>query len=494
MSFTPKNPTLLGFHPDPSTVKVGEDYYCVTSSFEFHPGLPVYHSRDLRDWTLIGHVLTRGGQVADAARTLGGPWAPTIRHHDGLFYVAFADVGGRGMLLFTAEDAAGPWSDGLEIDVNGIDPDLAWDEDGACYLTFSALRLFGPERGRHDGIVQVRLDHHTGEVLTAERRLWSGTGGCFPEMPHLYRERGWWYLLIAEGGTERGHAVSIARSRTPDGGFEGCPANPILSHRGTDLPVQNVGHGDLVPAPGGDGWAFVMLGMRTKGGNRAFSPLGRETFTTRVVWDGDWPVMEPVHLSEPESDSWTVPFGLQTLGEQWVGMRALPAHLIAGAALPARPGGGSLDDPLCALVGFRQPHQTIRFSAQVDASRGVGGVVVRLDEQHHYSVELGHRVVTARGRVATIEQAWTAEVPAGPITLWIETAPPADGPGGLRWIAPDFLRLGFDGPDGPVTLAELDGRYLSAEPTASFTGRLLGLFCTSGLITVGAVAYRGSNA
>jgi beta-xylosidase len=120
------------------------------------------------------------------------------------------------------------------------------------------------------------------------RNIWSGTGLMFPEAPHLYQIDGWWYMVIAEGGTERGHAVSIARSKNPDGPFESCPSNPILSARSTARPIQNTGHADLVQTSEGD-WVMVMLGMRTRGNTRAFSSLGRETFATNFVWKDGWP-------------------------------------------------------------------------------------------------------------------------------------------------------------------------------------------------------------
>ncbi|GFJ92606.1 hypothetical protein Prum_062480 [Phytohabitans rumicis] len=217
------NPTIAGFYPDPSVVRVGDDYYLACSTFEYLPGIPVFHSRDLVSWTRVGHVVGRPEQLAvGQVPTGGGAWAPTIRHHDGLFWVAVTDALGRGTLLFTAPDPAGPWSDGAVVEgVDGIDPDLAWDADGTCYLTYSALRLSGDNMGAHDGIEQVRIDPYAAKALEEPRSMWSGTGLMFPEAPHLYQRDGWWYLMIAEGGTERGHAVSIARGRRPDGPFEG---------------------------------------------------------------------------------------------------------------------------------------------------------------------------------------------------------------------------------------------------------------------------------
>ena len=135
------NPALPGFYPDPSICRVGDDYYLACSTFEYLPGIPVFHSTDLASWALVGHVADRPGQLDPRVPTLGGAWAPTIRFRDGVFHVVVTDAMGRGTLLFTAADPAGPWSDGLELEVPGIDPDLAWDADGTAYITYSGLLL-----------------------------------------------------------------------------------------------------------------------------------------------------------------------------------------------------------------------------------------------------------------------------------------------------------------------------------------------------------------
>ncbi|MGA9595510.1 MAG: glycoside hydrolase family 43 protein, partial [Acidimicrobiia bacterium] len=208
------NLIIPGFNPDPSVVKVGADYYLATSSFEYQPGLPIYHSRDLTEWELIGNVIDRPGILEEGVRTAGGIWAPTIRYHGGRFVLIVTDAMGRGNMVFTADDPAGPWSDPVLLrDIDGIDPDLAWDDDGTCYLTFSGLLLGAGFQ--HLGIQQVRIDLETGRALEGPRSLWSGSGLMFPEAPHLYHVGDWWYLMIAEGGTERGHSVSIARSDRP---------------------------------------------------------------------------------------------------------------------------------------------------------------------------------------------------------------------------------------------------------------------------------------
>ena len=293
------NPLIPGFNPDPSVVLADGVYYPVTSTFEYLPGIPVYRSTDLVTWTHIGNVATRPEQPAvDEVATGGGVWAPTIRHRDGVFYVIVTiAMTPRGCVVFTATDPAGQWSDGVTIDgVGGIDPDLAWDEDGTAYVTFSGLHISGEQVGQHLGIQQVRVDLAAGKALEAPRSLWSGTGLKFPEAPHLYHRGDSWYLVIAEGGTERGHGVSVARGPSPEGPFEGHPANPVLSARSTSRPIQNTGHADLVATPDG-GTALVLLGVRPLGLAQSFSPLGRETFITPVSWAGGWPQTEPVPLA-----------------------------------------------------------------------------------------------------------------------------------------------------------------------------------------------------
>ena len=206
---------------------------------------------------MIGNIITRPEQAElENVPTPGGVWAPTIRHRDGVFYVIVTIMlGGRGCVVFTATDAAGPWSDGLSIPaVHGIDPDLAWDDDGTAYVTYAHL---------DQGIFQVRVDLDSGEALAEPSAVGRGSGLYAPEGPHLYRRGDYWYLLVAEGGTDRGHAVSIARGHSPAGPFVWHPGNPILSARSTDSPVQNLGHADLVDGPDGL-TVMAMLGCPTR--------------------------------------------------------------------------------------------------------------------------------------------------------------------------------------------------------------------------------------
>ncbi|SCE00128.1 Beta-xylosidase [Streptomyces sp. BpilaLS-43] len=491
------NPVIPGFSPDPSICRAGDDFYLATSSFEYVPGVPVWHSRDLVHWRLIGHALDRASQLdlPESTGASGGVYAPTLRYHDGRFWMITTVVGGAGTVLVTARDPAGPWSDPVPVDIPGIDPDLAWDEDGTCWCVYS-----------DGGIHGARIDPGTGARLGEPVAMWSGSGLQYPEGPHLYRIDGWWYLLLSEGGTERGHAMSLARSRTLPGPFTPHPANPVLSHRSTGHPVQNTGHGDLVQARDGTWW-MVLLGTRPRGDTPKFHGLGRETFLVPVRWEDGWPLPGPVELRahapalpphpwppEPDRDDFDSPVPAPC----WVTARRLdpaavrlgerPGHLV----LHARAAG--LDTPGAVFVGRRQrdPDCTARTRVTVDAD-GRGGLAVRLDEAHHYEVETGGGTVRAVARIGPLSHSVAEHrVPPGPMTLRIDITttvdlPPtvtgrdAPVPPGLRVGGPDTLRLGYETADGGFTvLADLDGRYLTTEVAGGFTGRVIGMYATRG--------------
>ncbi|GGP79929.1 glycoside hydrolase family 43 protein [Saccharothrix coeruleofusca] len=487
------NPVIPGLHPDPSACRVGEDYYLVCSSFEYFPGVPIFHSRDLVHWRQLGNVLDRPSQLPlppDAAAS-DGIYAPTIRHHDGRFWLITTNVSHGGNFIVTAERPEGPWSDPVWIDLPGIDPDLAWDEDGNCWCAFA-----GADGPAFHGVRIARVDPEAGKVLEGPFPAWAGTGLQWPEAPHLYRIGQWWYLVIAEGGTERGHTVAVARARSPRGPWEAAPNNPVLTHRSTNQPIQSTGHADLVTTPDGQWW-MILLGTRPRGYSPGFHVLGRETFLTPVRWEDGWPHVGPVNLRErapgpprplevePVRDDFDAP----VLAPRWISPRSRPDD---AWSLTERPGwltlratGSTLDRPGCTFVGRRQRHQDSRTAVLLDPGSGRAGLSVRMDEAHHYDLEVADGQVSVIARIGPLRQSTaTRPVPPGPLVLTITTRPaaqrpPAEGePSGLHVAAPDFIA--FHVGDDPLPLAELDGRYLSTEVATGFTGRVIGMYVTEG--------------
>lgn len=470
-------PVIPGFFPDPSVCRVGEDHYLVNSSFEYAPGIPIWHSRDLRTWTQLGNVLTRESQFpAGVSAASRGIYAPTIRHRDGLFFVVGTNVERGGeQFVVTATDPAGPWSDPIVFPgLGGIDPDLAWDDDGSCHLTYCALdEALRPEDGSLPVIAQARIDLERGILLEEPRVIWRGSGLAHPEGPHLYRHDGWWYLLTAEGGTERGHAVSIARSRSIAGPFDSAPTNPIFSRRSTGFPVQNTGHADLVERPDGD-WAMVYLGVRPRGFTPGFHVVGRETFLARIAWVDDWPVVRTDDVLPDRADTAFVDdFSAAELHPRWVS----PHGVLPGP----HPAGGVALGPDDLAVRVRDLRW--RFEARVDATAAVA-LRVRLDEHHWYEITLDGTAAGVRARIGPLEASVGSARATGDIVTLIVEAVDATHDG------PDDLRFGLIDADGERWIASLDGRYLSTEVAGGFTGRTLGLRALGPTpVRVGGVRY-----
>jgi len=487
------NPVIPGFHPDPSICRVGDEYFLVTSTFTYFPGVPIFRSTNLVDWVQIGNVLDRRDQL-DLRSTQGntslGVFAPTLRHHDGRFWmittVCTHDQGLRNFYV-TADDPARPWSDPIFVDVVGIDPDLAWDDDGNCWV-HTAL----------GAISRCRIHDRTGAVLDAPVTTWSGTGLQYPEAPHLLRRGEHWYLLIAEGGTERGHAVSIARGPSPTGPWESCPQNPIVSHRSTDRPIQNTGHADLVEAPDWSWW-MVLLGARPRGMTPNFHVLGRETFLVPVEWVDDWPVVGELRLDmdvRPPGVDVVVPsstrddFDAATWDPRWLGIRA---PLTARASLDERPGWltlhgtDSLEDDEPAFVGRRQQDAQCRVRALVDAGDAAeAGLTVWMDDRAHYDVVVVGERVVVRARIGPLtDEVASAPAPARSVVLEVRCVADESG------AEPDLVALGCEDEHGEfLVLTMLPGRYLSTEVADGFTGRVIGMFAAGGTAAFDWFEYR----
>ncbi|MEV7694043.1 family 43 glycosylhydrolase [Microbacterium sp. NPDC089189] len=476
-------PIIAGFHPDPSICRVGGDYYLVNSSFEYWPGVPVWHSTDLVRWEQIGNALSVDEAAAGTSVASGGIYAPTIRHHDGRFWIITTDVGnGGGQIVVSAVDPRGPWSAPLRLEgLVGIDPDLAWDGDD-CLVTFCATS------GPVTGIAQARVDLGTGRVLETPRALWAGAGLAYPEAPHLYEREGWWYLVLAEGGTERGHGVTVARSASPRGPFEGHPRNPILSHRSTTHPVQNTGHADLVQREDGE-WAAVYLGVRPRGMTPMFHVNGRETFLAGVRWEDGWPVFDEERYDIPVRDRSFEETFAGALHPRWVSPGAPVLQQLTrsddGARVHAVDGAGQTPSAIVARV---TDHRWT-FTAEIDDVTGTAVVLVRLDDAHSAEVRVADGRASTALRIGPIAQDLTAPVPVsdGPVLVGIRSvASETSGPDDLEfWAESGGVRH---------ALGRTDGRYLSTEVAGGFTGRVVGIRAIDGSFRVGCVTYTGFDA
>jgi len=463
-------PIVPGFHPDPTICRVGDDYYLAHSSFEYFPGAPIFHSRDLVTWTQIGNILDRRSQFRhEVTGPSTGIYGSTLRHHDGRFWFATTNVSdfGSGQLIVHAERPEGPWSDPVFVpEAIGIDPDLCWDDDGQCYLTWHLLDFTVGAQG----IRQAPIDLATGELLEPSYPVWQGSGMPMAEGPHLHRIGDWWYILLAEGGTERGHSTTVARGRSPRGPFESCPWNPVFTHRSTDHPVQNVGHADLVDAPDGS-WAAVYLGVRPRGSTPGFHVLGRETFLAGVDWVDGWPVWDAGRFEIPQRiTDFADEFDQDALHPRWVVPDGEPTTLIrvdAGGVSFRRSGRPA--DVLCARVA------DLAWRADATVERA-GSLGVRLDDRHWCALELADGVARVRVQIGDASrELGRLRTSASRIGLRVEATAPRTRPIPFGHAGPDELVLSVVDGDAVVELARLDGRYFSTEVGGGFTGRMLAL-------------------
>jgi xylan 1,4-beta-xylosidase len=282
------NPIIPGFAPDPSIVRVGDDFYLINSTFEYFPGVPVYHSTDLINWELISYALHDSSQAElSGLKSSDGIHASTIRHHDGLFYVITTNNVDGNMVNFivTAEDPRGPWSAPYVLDgAPGIDPSLFFDDDGRAWYVGNHM----PPDPEFDGQAEIwlqELDLDSMQLQGERHYLWRGCcGGVWAEGPHIYKKNGYYYLLISEGGTAFEHALSVATSKDITGPYRNNPRNPVLTHRqlSYDTPITGVGHADIVELEDGR-WYAVALGWRLIDGRHGI--LGRETFLVPMTWE-----------------------------------------------------------------------------------------------------------------------------------------------------------------------------------------------------------------
>jgi xylan 1,4-beta-xylosidase len=492
------NPILPGFYPDPSICRVGQDYYLVTSTFAYFPGIPVFHSRDLINWEQIGYALDRPSQLdLDGVGHSEGIFAPTIRYYQGAFYLTTTNISKGGNFIVKANNPAGPWSDPYWLpDAPGIDPSLFFNSDGKAYYVGTRPAPEGPKYFGNWEIWLQELDLKQMKLTGESIPLWRGAiqNVAWPEGPHLYFKNGWYYLLISEGGTDYYHAITVARSKDIAGPYEGNPANPILTHRqlGRFYPIQNVGHGDLVQTQNGEWW-MVALGSRPYGGY--YRNLGRETFLLPVVWEDGWPVVSPGNgrveqsyivpnlasaplKSEESRDEFEAPVlekcwqFLRTPREAFWSLSERPSYLRLYAK-PAR----MTDLASPAFIGRRQQHFDFTVKTvmefQPEPGEEAGLVLIQSNEyQYRFGLIFSAEEQTLQIRLIKCEKG-------------METVLAKKKFGGFRICLKIMARgqdyhflYGSDSEADTILIENVNGRILSTDVAGGFVGTFIGVFAS----------------
>ena len=489
------NPVIRGMNPDPSIVRVGSEYFLTTSSFEYFPSCPVYHSFDLVHWKRIGYALERPEQFAALHDDHPSTYACTLRYHNGRFYALTTDVRGGGNFLVSAENAAGPWSLPVKIDQGMFDPSLLFDDDGKVYYTRR-----GPDEAHR--IVQAEIDVDTGKLSSELRTVSRGMVSTDAEGPHLYHFGEWYYLALAEGGSRFLHMETIGRAKSPWGPFEPDPQNPWVSqHKSWDDRLRTLGHCDLVDTPEHTWWT-VCLGTRHF--NYAHFSLGRETFLFPVEWHDGWPVVSDhdeqnltvVHAlpsahpfpPDPELGSFTEPL----LGIEWNTLGPAGWRLFSLTERPGylrlhgQPGPMSFSNAT-AFVGRRQTEWRTVSSAELETHPAVAGdragLTVILSPQYHYDIavawENGRRVVQLAKQVADIHViAAQQPVPDGPVQLRVTSEP-------MQYL----FSWSSDGKEWHE-LGRGDQRLLGSEVANVWSGAYIAMFSEAGSTTGNPADFR----
>lgn len=475
-----QNPVVSGFYPDPSVCEANGKFYLVCSSFQYFPGVPLFESADLVNWKQIGHVLTRKSQVMlDKINSSGGVFAPTIRYHDGRFYmVTNNNTTSENFYVYT-DDIYGEWSEPITVDQGGIDPSLLFDQGRVYFLSNGQ-----DDQGRNC-VIQCEIDIETGRKLSPSKPIWHGAGGRYLESPHMYHIGKYYYLMVAEGGTEYGHMVSYSRSSSVLGPFENYPHNPVLTNRNKAPEIiQGIGHGDLVQKADGS-WFLLTLGFRQIHMWQPFHHLGRETFLTPVsfhqdgwftagsgVTDASYEI--PGDFVQEKKKEYT--FENTDWKLDWIFLRHphMENYELESDRLTLHGSGVTLeeaDSP--TFLGIRQKEFDMKLSVRVTLDQGEAGVTMYMDENEHYDLAIH---TGSEGYEAVLK------INIGTAKHTLAVFPLTENSIRLMVVA-DSLQYRFflisENASGSETKTELGmgyTKYLSSEVAGGFTGVVMGLY------------------
>ncbi|MDR0320246.1 MAG: glycoside hydrolase family 43 protein [Treponema sp.] len=530
MELSYRNPILSGFYPDPSICRAGNDFYLVTSTFAYFPGIPIFHSTDLIHWKQIGNAIDRPGQLcSDGNQISQGLFAPTIRENKGIFYILCTLISGGGNFIISAKTPAGPWSDPVWLTgADGIDPSIFFDDNGKVWYCGTHP---APEGEAYPGNYEIYireidislLEKGKNPLIGENIGIWRGAlrDVIWPEGPHIYKINGWYYLLHAEGGTGIDHAVCVARAKDIHGKWEGKKSNPILTHRhlGRNAEIINVGHADIVDDGKGNWWMIHLASRQFDG----VCPLGRETFMVPVYWEDEWlcvatksglvedQITVNIESELMKSPQWSLEPSCDHFSEKlpihWLTLRMPADEKLRAFSLKERAGVLRLftkpqtirEKEHLAFAGRRLRHKNWAFSVSLEflpkTNMETAGIVLLQNEDWNYRFEIfssssgvSLRLIKAAG--SSDEIIASTEVPSLPSPLVLSV------------ICEEMKLAFFYGKDqySLIRFADgIDARILSTEYAGGFTGTLAGVFASANGTNTGNFAdvfwaeYRGLN-
>ncbi|MCC8069977.1 MAG: glycoside hydrolase family 43 protein [Ruminococcus sp.] len=478
-----KNPVIKGFYPDPSVCKVNGKYYLVCSSMQYFPAVPLFESEDLINWKQIGNCLTRESQIAlRGVNSSGGVFAPTIRYNNGRFYMVTTNSTTQQNFYVYTNDIYAEWSEPIYVNQGGIDPSLYF-EDGKTYFLSNGSDDIGVE-----GITQCEIDIETGEKLSPSVNIWQGTGGRYIESPHMYKIGEYYYLMVAEGGTEYGHMVTYARSKDIYGKFESYPYNPVLTNRNLGgFEIQGVGHGDLIQDEY-DQWWILHLGFRQIDQWLPYHHLGRETFLTPVYFNKDgwftagyngttiheFEVKYPSKITQLEQKVYT--FDNTNLKLDWLHIRIpnMQDYYFYDNTLTLIGTHITLDDvDSPTFIGLRQKDFDATATCDISVESGLGGITIFMDEQQHYDLYVKRLdngyTITEKLNVGDIKHIQNSISIGEYSSITLEVT--------SNNFAYTFSAI-VDGTKHILGTAQT--KYLSTEVASGFTGVIIGLYAQNG--------------
>lgn len=509
------NPILQGCYPDPAITRKGDDYYLVCSSFAMFPGVPIFHSNDLVNWTQIGHVLDRVSQLDVHDTSISqGVYAPGITYNennDTFYMITTAFAGGAGNIIVKTKDPMKGWSDPINLNFQGIDPSIFFDDDGKAYVVHNDAPDRGKELYQGHRVIKVwEYDVEKDQIIEDTDKIIVDGGvdlskkPIWIEAPHLYKKDGKYYLMCAEGGTGGWHSEVVFMSDSPKGPFVPAPSNPILTQRyfpkDRDNMVDWAGHADLVKGPN-DKYYGVFLGIRPNDKNRVNT--GRETFILPVDWSGTFPVFEnglvpmepklemPKGVENKIGEAGFFPNGNFTYEEdfssdildyRWIGLRG-PREAFATQTkkgLEINPFKTQITElkPTSTLF-YRQQHKTFSFTTTVSynpkSENDLAGITCFQNEGFNYVFGITKKgkdnyIVLQRTEKGNSEVLASKKIDLDDTTELKVEADNDDYTFSYSLNGTDFESLG-----GTVS-----GDILSTNVAGGFTGAMIGLYATSG--------------